>query len=416
MTMGPDAPISKDLPTTGHGFEQSISRLILSIIPATEIYYWYLGVDSDKAETFPTVSIALQSGPPPWSVPENCQKFIGDRQQDFQGGKILVTDFNWDWRSLTVDNVASSHNLGSVNGSLPYLLLPVFKQDQYVGGICLGLPNGQWNLDQYFFLQEVGKVFAYQHRNTTKVWSSRENCDSDQRHSPMVMNLSHIHHEFRTPLSAIIGFARMLEDELYGNLNPKQHQYVGGILNSADHLLSLVNDFLDLSKIEANCEELFCELVAVEDLCLSVISMVHTKAKEKQLDLNLEIADGVDFCYVDQKRWKQILINLLSNGIKFTPQGSVTLTVEAKEKALIFSVIDTGIGISPTDQKNLFQPFKQFYHPPGFAEKGTGLGLALSRRLAQLHGGDIELTSTPGIGSRFSAILPLKKSRKSDSI
>ncbi|MBE9204730.1 HAMP domain-containing histidine kinase [Synechocystis salina LEGE 06099] len=402
--MGSNFPNRKSLPMAGDGFEQSIARLIVSIIPVQAIYYWYLRATPAEAEVIPTLSIVLQTEHAPQFVAEKCFKFIGDRQGELQRGKSLLTDLKQHWQEINPASFDSGAGRGNIHNDLPYFLLPIFQHNQYVGGICLVGPHGQWRLEQYLFLQEVGTVFAYQYHGRSETLAPQ----GSSNETPMTINLSHIHHEFRTPLTAIIGFARMLRDELYGKLNLKQHQYVQGTLNSAEHLLSLVNDFLDLSKIDARCEELFYEQVAVEDLCLSVISMVQTKAKEKQLALNLTIDDGVDFCYVDQRRWKQILINLLSNGVKFTPQGSVTLAVKATDEALIFSVIDTGIGISPEDQRDLFQPFKQISRPLSFAEKGTGLGLALSRRLAQLHGGDIQLTSTPGVGSCFSAILPLK--------
>ena len=199
----------------------------------------------------------------------------------------------------------------------------------------------------------------------------------------------------------------MLREELYGPLNPKQQQYVGGILNSAEHLLSLVNDFLDLSKIDANCEELFLERVTVEDLCVSVVSMLQPKAESQGLRLTLDIQDGVTLCCLDQRRWKQILINLLGNAIKFTETGSVTLRVEHQGQQLMFSVIDTGIGISPEDQTQLFQTFQQVEHALNRKQKGTGLGLALSRKLAQLHGGDIAVSSVLGEGSSFQVNLPL---------
>ncbi|AGF52726.1 sensory transduction histidine kinase [Synechocystis sp. PCC 6803] len=413
--MGSNFPNRKSLQTAGDGFEQSIARLIASMIPVQEIYYWRLGASPETPEIIeiiPTLSMAFQTGHSPWPMAEKCLKFIGDRQGDLQRGKSLLTDLKQHWQEITSASFDSGAVQANTNDDLPYFFLPVFQQNQYVGGICLVWPHSQWRLEQYLFLQEVGNVFTYQYHGESETISPQKSFNGGDRHTSMTINLSHIHHEFRTPLTAIIGFARMLRDELYGKLNPKQHQYVQGTLNSAEHLLSLVNDFLDLSKIDARCEELFYEQVAVEDLCLAVISMVQTKAKEKQLALNLTIDDGVDFCYVDQRRWKQILINLLSNGVKFTPKGSVTLAVKATDKALIFSVIDTGIGIDPEDQRDLFQPFKQISHPPSFAEKGTGLGLALSRRLAQLHGGDIQLTSTPGVGSCFSAILPLKTSVK----
>jgi signal transduction histidine kinase len=220
--------------------------------------------------------------------------------------------------------------------------------------------------------------------------------------------LSHINHELRTPLTGILGFSRMLVEEIYGPLNDKQKQYMKGIVSSGEHLMALINDFLDISKIEANREELLLERVAVEDVCLSAVSMLKVRAKEQNLELKLEIGPNVEMCTADQRRLKQILLNLLSNAIKFTEIGSVTLKVEHSNEELIFSVIDTGIGIKPSDQTQLFQPFQQIHSHLSRKQKGTGLGLALSRKLAQLHGGDLTLTSEVGKGSCFTLNLPFQ--------
>ncbi len=220
--------------------------------------------------------------------------------------------------------------------------------------------------------------------------------------------LSHVSHELRTPLAGILGFSKMLKQEIYGTLNEKQKEYVNGIRVSGEHLLALVNDFLDLSKIEANKEELLLENVAVEDICLAAISIVQPKADEQNLNLILKLSDQVDFCTVDQRKIKQILINLLSNAIKFTEKGSVTLQVEKFDSLLTFCVIDTGIGIKEEDQKKLFQPFQQIHSNLSRKHKGTGLGLALSRKLAQLHQGNLSLTSEYGKGSCFTLELPLE--------
>jgi signal transduction histidine kinase len=218
--------------------------------------------------------------------------------------------------------------------------------------------------------------------------------------------LAHVTHELRAPLAGILGFARMLQEQIYGTLNTKQYQYISAIASSGEHLLSLVNDFQDISKIEANYEEIFLEKLAVEDVCLASLSIVQAKAEEQGLDLQLQIAPNVDFCWADQQRLKQILVNLLSNAIKFTETGSVTLKVINYKECLTFSVIDTGIGISREDREKLFQPFQQIPNSLGRKHKGTGLGLALSRKLARLHGGDITVISQKGKGSCFMLDIP----------
>lgn len=219
--------------------------------------------------------------------------------------------------------------------------------------------------------------------------------------------LSHLTHEMRTPLTAILGFSRMLGDQIYGSLNPTQMKYVKAIFESGDHMLALINDFLDLSKIEADREELVLEKIAVEDVCLASMSMVEEQARQEGLELILEIDPRISFCMADRQRIKQILVNLLSNAVKFTEIGSITLKVQPNGQMLEFSAIDTGIGLSEEAQKKLFEPFTQIRTPLHRKYKGTGLGLALSRKLARLHGGDLSVTSEEGKGSCFKLTIPI---------
>ena len=215
-------------------------------------------------------------------------------------------------------------------------------------------------------------------------------------------HISHLNHELRSPISSIVGFARMLKEQYYGPLNPKQLQYVSGILSSAEHLLALVKNYLDIVKIDANKQKLDLEKLAVGEICQAVIFIVAEKAKAKDLELVLDLDSSIDFCIADSLRLKQILINLLSNAIKFTDLGKITLEVQLKQNLLNFSVIDTGTGISKENIAKLFKPFPQISSHP----ESTGLGLALSRKLAQLHGGDITVTSKLGKGSCFILTIP----------
>lgn len=219
---------------------------------------------------------------------------------------------------------------------------------------------------------------------------------------------SHLSHEIRSPMSSIIGFSKVLQQELYGTLNAKQMQYVKVIYDSSTYLMDLINDFLDFSKLEANKEELYIEEIEVEDICQTSLDLFREKAKQKGLNLNLIISKKVKFCYGDQRRLKQILVNLLSNAMKFTEQGFITLKITQKLEQINFSVIDSGIGIKDSDESKLFKPFSQLHTPLHQKHKGTGLGLALSLKLARLHGGYITLISQPEKGSCFTFHLPLK--------
>jgi signal transduction histidine kinase len=215
-------------------------------------------------------------------------------------------------------------------------------------------------------------------------------------------SISHLNHELRNSITLIIGFAKMLKEQIYGSLNPKQLQYATAIKSAGEMMLDLVNKYLALAKIDAEQEKIYPEKLLVEDICHVTRSLNEEKARDKGLELILQIDNDIDFCIADKLCLRQILNNLLSNAIKFTKEGSVTLKVSKTSTILEFAVIDTGMGISAENMHKLFQPFQQLNN----RHEGTGLGLALSRKLAQLHGGDITVTSELGKGSCFTLQIP----------
>lgn len=221
--------------------------------------------------------------------------------------------------------------------------------------------------------------------------------------------LATMSHELRTPLNAILGLSQLLEQELFGELNPKQKEYINCIHGSGEYLLALINDILDLSKVEAGKEELMPELLNVQDLCDDCLNIVRNRAADKNLQLTCQICPQVDVCIADQRRAKQMLLNLLTNAIKFTDQGTVSLQVEKVPLGIAFKVLDTGIGIESSQINLLFQPFKQLDSRLNRHYEGTGLGLALTRKLARLHGGDVTVKSTVGEGSQFTLLLPSRQ-------
>ncbi|MGL5943427.1 MAG: sensor histidine kinase [Waterburya sp.] len=214
--------------------------------------------------------------------------------------------------------------------------------------------------------------------------------------------IAHLNHELRSPISSIMSFSNMLKEQYYGRLNQKQMQYVSLIHSVGKHMLDLVNNYLDLVKIDANKQTLDLERLAVEEICQAALFIVAEKAKQKSLKLIFKLGDNIDFCTADSVRLKQILVNLLSNAIKFTEQGSVTLQVTIKAQRIYFAVSDTGIGLSHKNLNKLFKPFPQITNH----HESTGLGLTLSKKLAQLHGGDITVSSTLGKGSCFTLNMP----------
>jgi len=216
-------------------------------------------------------------------------------------------------------------------------------------------------------------------------------------------------HEMRSPLTAMIGFAELLQNESTGQLNETQAHYAQTIWRSGRHLVRLVNEALDLAKIEAGKLELFPEMVQVADLFNYVTSMLAKQAEDKQIQLKIDLADPILQLRADMTRLRQILINLLSNAIKFTPTGGeVMLRAAALDQTeVLLSVSDTGVGLKPEDFPKIFGQFEQIDNELPHSEMGTGLGLAVTRRLVELHGGRIWFESVYGAGTTFFVALPV---------
>jgi PAS domain S-box-containing protein len=222
--------------------------------------------------------------------------------------------------------------------------------------------------------------------------------------------LANMSHELRTPLNAILGMSEVLLEEVYAPLTDRQKKALTTIEKSGRHLLELINDILDLSKIEAGKVELELQPVSVSHLCDSSLTFVKQQANQKNIQIKSNVPKEISEVIVDERRMRQLLINLLNNAVKFTPNGGhVILEVEADNQAetIIFRVRDTGIGIAPEDIGKLFQAFVQVDSSLTRNYSGTGLGLALVRRIAELHGGSVTLESEVGKGSSFTVILPL---------
>jgi PAS domain S-box-containing protein len=220
--------------------------------------------------------------------------------------------------------------------------------------------------------------------------------------------LTNVSHELRTPLNAIIGFSQMLYREAVGPLQPKQRRYVDNVLSSSRHLLSLINDLLDISKIEAGKMDLKSGSVSLSELLLDAASVIRGMADQKQIRVEVESPEPGSAVWGDAGRLKQVLFNLLSNAIKFTPNGG-TVRVGARKRGTTvqLEVTDTGIGVAPGDQERIFGEFQQVDGSETRQFQGTGLGLALTRKLVEMHGGSIQIQSDLGKGSTFTITLPL---------
>jgi signal transduction histidine kinase len=213
-------------------------------------------------------------------------------------------------------------------------------------------------------------------------------------------------HELRTPLNSILGFSQLLASSGTGELNDRQHRYVGHIESSGRHLLALINDVLDLSKVEAGQMEVELEPIELQPMLDEAINQLRPLADAKPLELVLDPAPGI-WIRADRRRFLQVMLNLLSNAIKFTPQGGKVRVVGARAgRTAEISVIDNGVGIPSGEQQRIFEEFTQVDRQGSQSTEGTGLGLALSRRLLQLMRGSIHVESEEGTGSTFRVIVP----------
>jgi GAF domain-containing protein len=293
------------------------------------------------------------------------------------------------------------------------LAVPLLREEQIMGGLTIfrrtpgSFPPQVINLLQTFATQSV---LAIQNaRLFREIEDKSRQIEAANRHkSEFLANMSH---ELRTPLNAIIGFSEVLGERMFGELNEKQAEYTDDILSSGRHLLSLINEILDLSKVEAGRMEL--EL-ATFDLPLAIDNartFVRERATKHGINLDVTVDDRLGDFVGDERKIKQVLLNLLSNAVKFTPEGGrIGINARQADGSVEISVSDTGIGISPEDQAKIFEEFRQVGSDYAHKVEGTGLGLTLAKKFVELHGGRIWVESEVGKGSTFSFTLPERSS------
>ncbi len=373
--------------------------------------YHYEAVVNYQIEAMPTLSfdseeIALHYSD---SEPSRFQDFsINQELDNFATSEsvALLADTAGGRHRAVMDSLAIPVQVEGVTQA--YLTLDNFERPDVFGNEAVSMAE--------IFATQVGTVITRLnlqenlHLRQAEIQQRNEElARADRLKSEFLANMSH---ELRTPLTAILGFAELLKEELFGELNAKQDQYVGDIYKSGDHLLSLINDILDLSKIEAGHMDLNRDRHNINDLVDSVIGIMKERARKANVQIETSIPRDLDALFVDGRKVKQVLFNLISNAVKFTPDGGrVEINVQEKEDRLEIQVQDTGIGISAEDQKKLFQEFSQLDSSLTKAHEGTGLGLVLSKRFVELHGGEIWVESALEKGSAFIFSLPFGKSQ-----
>jgi signal transduction histidine kinase len=244
-----------------------------------------------------------------------------------------------------------------------------------------------------------------ENRNRELILANRTALSAVEAKSRFLANMSH---EFRTPLNAILGFSEALKSGLFGHLNSRQAEYAGHIHSSGNHLLALINDVLDISRLDLDAYVLNRERIELAPAVAAAARTLSVTAEQKGVDLRAEIPSALPALMADERALKQVMLNLLSNAVKFTPAGGI-VSIRAERRAdggVAVVVVDTGLGIAPEDLARLFQPFQQADNTRRHNPEGTGLGLVISRRLMEKHGGTLALESELGRGTRAVAAFP----------
>jgi len=293
-----------------------------------------------------------------------------------------------------------------------------------------GVPHVQKRRDNFWVqiserkMQDGGTVAVYTDISTVKQHEARlaelvtqleiardQATDANRFKSQFLANMSH---ELRTPLSAILGFTELMADGIYGDVSPEVAEVLQRVEHNGRHLLALVNDVLDLSKIEAGRFELTIAEYSLPDLVHTAVETVESLAAEKNLTVSVEVPNNMTIGRGDEQRLSQVVLNLLSNAIKFTETGTVTVKAVENGENYIIAVSDTGPGISEAEQASIFDEFHQIDSSSTRKKGGTGLGLAIAKRLVEMHGGRITVNSRLGEGSTFSVIVPAMVRRLGD--
>lgn len=310
-----------------------------------------------------------------------------------------------------LDDISRDEHLDVLlaDGWRSLLAVPLVRQDQLVGALVIRRrTSGDFGVDT----PELLRTFANQSglaivnaRLFGELDTKRAELEIASRHKSEF--LASMSHELRTPLNAVIGFSEVLLDRMFGDLNPRQEEYLRDIWTSGRHLLELLNEILDLSKVEAGRMVLEPSLMSVRSCLDYVLSLVRDRAAAHAIELRLDVSEQVGIVWADELRFKQVVLNLVSNAVKFTPDGGTVEVDATREGAdVVIRVSDTGVGVLPDDRERIFESFQQG-HRGAPKEEGTGLGLTLSRRIVSLFGGSLWLEPAAEVGSVFGFRVPL---------
>jgi signal transduction histidine kinase len=328
-------------------------------------------------------------------------------------GQLAISPEAVQLPDISTDSLPSIHHARGAfvrAGYRALLAVPLLREDHLIGGLTVvrKVP-GEFPRETIELLQTFATQSALAIQNARLFREiedkSRQLETASQHKSEFLANMSH---ELRTPLNAIIGFSEVLGDRMFGELNEKQDEYLKDIHASGQHLLSLINDILDLSKIEAGRMELELTDFHLPAALDNAMTLVRERAGRRGIALDMSVDERLGQFRGDERKIRQVVLNLLSNAIKFTPEGGrIGVRALPVDGSVEVSVSDTGVGIAPEDQEAIFEEFRQV----GTAAKkveGTGLGLALSRKFIELHGGRIWVTSQLGAGSTFTFAIPMR--------
>lgn len=332
-------------------------------------------------------------------IARNRLSAVGRAAEDMATHQIADVLSDADYGLLTLQSLAGFRTM---------LATPMIVQGEVVGVLSMWRTEvAPFDIRERELLEDFAAegAIALQHaRLFRELEAKTKELEVASRHKSEF--LASMSHELRTPLNAVIGFSEVLLDRMFGDINSRQEEYLHDIRNSGKHLLQLLNEILDLSKVEAGQMVFEPTTFDVRAALDHALTMVRDRAAQHGLTVTAQIADGIETIETDELKFKQVLLNLITNAVKFTPDGgSIAIHAERDGSELAVEVTDTGIGVSPEDQERIFESFQQGRRGTA-KEEGTGLGLTLSRRFVELMGGRMWLRSTPGHGSTFGFAIP----------